>query len=65
MPKIKTNRSVAKRLRVSSSGKLTRAKANRNHILTKKSARRKARLGLSDYVDAGDAPRLKRALGLR
>jgi large subunit ribosomal protein L35 len=52
-------------LRVSSSGKLKRAKANRNHILTKKSARRKARLGLSDYVDAGDAPRLKRALGLK
>ena len=36
MPKIKTNRGAAKRLKRTGSGKIKRARAFKNHILTKK-----------------------------
>ena len=41
MPKIKTNRAVAKRFKKTGTGKLKRNKAYKSHILTKKSTRRK------------------------
>ena len=37
MPKMKTNRSAAKRFKLTGSGKLKRNKAYKRHILTKKS----------------------------
>ena len=37
MPKMKTHRGAAKRLKRTGSGKLKRAKAYKSHILTKKS----------------------------
>ena len=40
MPKMKTNRSAAKRFKKTGSGKLTRNKAYKRHILTKKSAKK-------------------------
>lgn len=64
MPKIRTNRSIKKRFRVTSSGKLKRAKAFRNHILTKKPAHRKAKLAQTAYADEADAPRMRRAMGM-
>jgi len=36
MPKMKTNRSAAKRFRFTGSGKIKRAKAYKSHLLTKK-----------------------------
>ena len=39
MPKIKTNRSAAKRFKVTGTGKLKRNKAYRRHILTKKTTK--------------------------
>ena len=44
MPKIKTNRSAAKRFKVTGTGKLKRNKAYKRHILTKKSAKTKRNL---------------------
>ena len=41
MPKMKTNRAAAKRFKVTGTGKLKRMKANKSHILTKKSSKRK------------------------
>ena len=41
MPAMKTNRSAAKRFKVSGNGKLIRFKANKRHILAKKSTKRK------------------------
>ena len=41
MPKIKTRRAMAKRLKVTGSGKLMHDKANKGHLLTKKSTKRK------------------------
>jgi len=54
MPKLKTNRGAAKRFRRTSSGYKHR-KAYRNHILTKKSTKRKRNLrGLAEAAP-GDA----------
>jgi len=44
MPKLKTNRSAAKRFRSTATGKLRRQKAFASHILTKKSRKRKRNL---------------------
>jgi large subunit ribosomal protein L35 len=44
MPKMKTNRAAAKRFRTTGSGKIKRGQANKRHILTKMSSKRKRRL---------------------
>lgn len=44
MPKVKTNRSAAKRFTVTGSGKVKRSHCNMRHILTKKSPKRKRQL---------------------
>jgi len=41
MPKIKTKRGAAKRFKKTGSGKIIRSKAFGNHILTKKTTKRK------------------------
>ena len=41
MPRMKTNRSAAKRFKLSGNGKLIRSKAYKSHILTKKTTKRK------------------------
>ncbi|MBC2580286.1 50S ribosomal protein L35 [Clostridium sp. DJ247] len=50
MPKMKTKKSVAKRFKVTGTGKLKRAKAFKSHILTKKSAKTKRNLRKTAYV---------------
>lgn len=44
MPKQKTNKSVKKRFRVTGTGKLKRAKANRRHLLAGRTSKRKRQL---------------------
>ena len=44
MPKMKTNRSAAKRFKLTGTGKLKRSKAYKSHILTKKTSKRKRNL---------------------
>jgi large subunit ribosomal protein L35 len=65
MPKMKTNRGAAKRLKRTASGKLKRFKANHSHILTKKSRKRKRRLRTADLVDGADQKRMDRLLPYR
>jgi large subunit ribosomal protein L35 len=62
MPKMKTRRSAAKRFTLTGSGKIKRNKANFAHILTKKSAKRKRKLGQSDTVAASDKKRIKQMI---
>ena len=50
MPKMKTNRSAAKRIKKTGSGKLKRFKSMHSHILTKKSPKRKRHLRTSTLV---------------
>lgn len=58
MPKIKTNRSAAKRFKRTGSGKLRRMKAYKSHILTKKTRKRKRNLRRSTLVSEADARRV-------
>jgi large subunit ribosomal protein L35 len=62
MPKMKTHRGAAKRLKRTGTGRLKRHKANKSHILTKKTTKRKRRLRKSDLVAKSDEKRLNRML---
>lgn len=62
MPKMKTRRSAAKRFSVTGSGKFKRRKQNLRHILTKKAAKRKMRLGQSAIVDATNEKAVRRMM---
>lgn len=62
MPKIKTKRSAAKRFTKTGSGKFSRRRKNLRHILTKKSAKRKRRLGQSATVDKTNEKAVRRML---
>jgi len=44
VPKMKTNKSVKSRFKVTGTGKLKRTRPGRRHILTKKTAKRKRHL---------------------
>ena len=59
MPKMKTNSSAKKRLRLTGSGKVKRKHAFKNHILTKKSTKRKRGLAKDGLVHKTDMPRVK------
>jgi large subunit ribosomal protein L35 len=63
MPKMKTHKGAAKRFKLTGSGKLTRRRANLNHILEKKSSKRKRRLAGDVELAPGDAARVERLLG--
>lgn len=63
MPKMKTNRSAAKRFRKTGSGKFLRQRAYSSHILTKKSPKRKRRLRKKTLVSDADHKRVRRLLG--
>ena len=62
MPKLKTKRSAAKRFKVTGTGKLMKMNANKSHILTKKSPKRKRRLRKAVEVDETNVKMMKRML---
>ncbi len=63
MPKLKTHRGAAKRFKVTGSGKIIRERAYKGHILTKKNATRKRRLGRKDEVDISNRKNIRRLIG--
>ena len=60
MPKIKTNRSAAKRFKVTGPGKLKRNKAYRRHILTKKTTKNKRNLRKAVITDETNVANMKK-----
>jgi len=64
MPKMKTDRGAAKRVKVTGTGRLRRRKQNGAHLLEKKSSTRKRRLGRETDFSRGDERTAKRMLGL-
>lgn len=62
MPKLKTRRSAAKRFTKTGSGKYKRRHQNMRHILTKKAASRKMRLGKATTVDSANMKAVRRML---
>lgn len=64
MPKLKTHKGTAKRIKITSTGKLTRRRAFGAHLLAKKSKSRKRRINSTGFVTGGTARNIKRALGI-
>jgi len=60
MPKIRTHKGTAKRLRVTSTGKVMRRKAFRSHLLEHKSAKRKRAYRRMHEVAAAEARHVTR-----
>jgi large subunit ribosomal protein L35 len=60
MPKLKTKRAAAKRLRVTGTGKLTRAQAWKRHKLEWKASKRTRKLRKNMLVSPADVKRMRR-----
>ncbi len=63
MPKAKTRRSVAKRFKVTGSGRIRREQAGAKHLKVGKTSRRLRRLKGDEDVSRGDRTRVARMLG--
>jgi len=62
MPKMKTNKSAAKRFRLTKTGKVKHGRAGKGHILTKKSRKRKRKLKRQGYAFSTEAKTIRRLL---
>ncbi len=64
MPKMKTNKSIKGRFKVTGTGKLVRNKSGRRHILTKKSGNKKRHLRKETLLDDQHTKLYKRLIGV-
>jgi large subunit ribosomal protein L35 len=64
VPKMKTNKAVVSRFRVTGTGKLKRGRPGRRHILTKKTSKRKRHLASAAYVDDSFLKMYKRMMAV-
>jgi large subunit ribosomal protein L35 len=62
MPKLKTHRGAAKRMKVTGTGKIMRSHANRSHILTNRKTKRLRRLRKSALVPEVLLPNIRKML---
>ena len=60
--KVKTSKSAAKRFKKTGTGKLVRMKANKSHILNKKTTKRKRNLRKDVVVDKTNVKTMKKIL---
>ena len=59
MPKLKSHRGAAKRIKKTATGKIMRSKAFKRHILTSKTRARKRALRVTFVVAPADAAKLR------
>ena len=64
MPKLKTHKSTAKRVKRTSTGKIVRRRAFGGHLLAKKSASRKRNIGTKAEIKGSIRKNIKKALGV-
>lgn len=64
MPKLKTHKGTAKRVKQTPTGKIVRRRAFGGHFLAHKSERRKRVIGTSAEITGKIARNVKRALGV-
>jgi large subunit ribosomal protein L35 len=62
MPKLKTHRGAAKRFNRTGSGKISRSKAFRRHIMTSKTTKQKRGLRAKTTAADADAARIARMI---
>lgn len=63
MSKLKTNKTAAKRFKISGTGKITRRRSHNNHQFLHKSGAQKRRLEEEPTLFKGEVRRVKRMLG--
>lgn len=63
MPKMKTDKGAAARVKITGTGRLRRRHAMRSHILEKKASTRKRRLGREGDYSPADLRQVRRLLG--
>ena len=63
MPKLKTHKGTAKRVKITTTGKIVRERAFGNHILAKKSKARKRNMNTAASIKGKIAKNIKTALG--
>lgn len=64
MPKMKTHKGTAKRVKITGSGKITRRRAFGGHMLAKKSKSRKRAINTTATITGAMAKNVRRALGV-
>jgi large subunit ribosomal protein L35 len=64
MAKMKSHRGASKRFKLTGTGKVSRHKAYKSHILTKKSAKRKRGLRQGTLLTSADEKRIKSVLNI-
>jgi len=62
VPKQKTHKGIAKRMRVTRTGKIVRSKSGRRHLLSSKSRKRKRNLRRKAVVARVDVARMKESI---
>ncbi|HHT9120043.1 MAG TPA: 50S ribosomal protein L35 [Candidatus Hypogeohydataceae bacterium YC41] len=63
MPKIKTHRGLAKRVKVTARGKVLHSRAYKSHLMSGKSAKRRRHLRKKCLVHETQAKKVKHLLG--
>jgi large subunit ribosomal protein L35 len=64
VPKLKTHKGTAKRVKLTASGKITRLRASGGHLLAKMSKSRKRAINTTGIVSGKMAKNVKRSLGV-
>jgi len=64
MPKQKTHKGLAKRIKVTGAGKIKRKRCNGGHLMSGKSAKQRRRIRSSALVTGAKAKSIKLALGV-
>jgi large subunit ribosomal protein L35 len=62
MPKMKTHRGLAKRVKITAKGKVKRAKAFHSHLMSSKTPKQKRRLAKADTMHPSDIKRIRSLL---
>jgi large subunit ribosomal protein L35 len=65
MPKMKTHSGAAGRFEVGKKGKVRRRRSGHNHILEKKTTKRKRHMKAGAVIHKADEKRIKRLLGVK
>jgi len=64
MPKLKTHKGIAKRVRVTRNGKVLASRPGRRHLMSGKPSKRRRQLRRKQVMAPAQARRMKRLLGL-
>jgi len=65
MPKQKTHKGIAKRVKVTGRGKLKHRRAGASHLMSGKNAKRRRRIRTTAVIRGGKLRAMKEALGVK